>query len=349
MLICHIAPFAPNRCGLYESARDMARADIQGGNDVVFVDAGVTIDGKRENSQIGVVDDRAGFKLQTSDNTWIDKADVIIMHTGISDSWLVKNQTPLIWVVHGRPLACFRPERMNDGNSYSLYQNVAQWKRTKKMLYFWEEYRSHWSHLFNGKDLILPHPVIDETRFNNNCEIHKFKNKGACNILICDSERIDIDLYELVVGILKVSKKYPFIKFHFTSIDLPLPNCWNLLLGELQKQGSLGDISGRLSNMEQLYKASDCVISPNKIITRTIGESLSCGTPVISQSNKLNFVSDYTCDMSEPDELIDVMDMFIKDFNNGIDKQAIIERSKVFSLSEYSKKMNDVYQEVISC
>ncbi|MEY2669781.1 MAG: hypothetical protein RLZZ577_97 [Bacteroidota bacterium] len=43
MIICHIAPFAPNRCGLYEASRDMARADIVGNNQIIFIDAGITI------------------------------------------------------------------------------------------------------------------------------------------------------------------------------------------------------------------------------------------------------------------------------------------------------------------
>lgn len=345
MLICHIAPFAPNRCGLYEAARDMARADIYGGNDVIFVDAGITVDGNREPSQVGAVDNRGDFNLQTVDNSLIDKSDIIIMHTGVSDSWLVKNQIPLIWVVHGRPLACFRPERMDKSTSYSLYQNIAQWDRTKYMLYFWKEFKPHWSPIFNNKDLIVDYPVIDENRFNNASEIHYFANKGEYNILICDSEREDIDLYEMVVGILEIARIHKNVKFHFTSVDIPLKNCWNILLGELQKLGCLGDVSGRLGDMEKVYNACDCLMSPNRIITRTIGEALSCGIPVISQNNDFNMVSDYTCDMSNPKDILEAFNLFMSDKKKGlIKKEDIKERSKVFSLKNYSDRMNLIYK-----
>lgn len=352
MKIAHIAPFAPNRCGLYEAARDMARADILGGHEVYFIDAGITKNGKREQPVIGGVDDRAGFNLVTAKHELVDNADIIIMHTGINDSYLVRNQAPLIWVVHGRPLACFKPERMGKGQSYSLYRTVAQWKRTKGMLYFWKEFQPHWEDLFNGKDIILPYPVIDETRFNNNSLKKKLQNPGKINLLVCDSEREDIDIYELTVGLIEVVKKFPGVKIHFYGLDIPngkLKNCYNILFGKLKKYNGLGDVSGRVRDMEQLYNAVDCLVSPNRIVTRTIGEALSCGCPVISQNNPLNLVSDYTCDMSDPMDILEAVSLFIQDKNNNtINRDNIKKRANVFNLKVYSDYMNEVYKKVIS-
>lgn len=351
MIIAHVAPFAPNRCGLYEAARDMARADIIGGNDVLFVDAGITKDGKREAGQIGAIDNRGDFNLKTCDPKMLDFADIIIMHTGVNDSWLVRNQTPLIWAVHGRPLACFRPERMDKGNSYSLYWTVAGWKRTKGMLYFWEEFRPHWSPIFQGKDIVLPYPVIDEIRFNNK-EKYKLQNPGEINLLVCDSEREDVDLYELSVGLLEAVKQFPGLKIHYFGLDMKnndLPNCWNILLGEIKKYNGLGDVSGRVKDMQKIYNSVDCLISPNRIITRTIGEALTCGVPVISQNNPINLVSDYTCDMSDPKDILEAVSLFIKDRNNNtINRDNINKRAQVFNLKVYSDYMNEVYKKVIS-
>jgi hypothetical protein len=326
----------------------MARADIYGGNEVIFVDTGITSNAVREAPLVNAIDERAGFRLQTAEPKLIDTADIIIMHTGAIDNWIVKNQTPLIWVVHGRPLACFRPETQGKGESYSLYADVSSWKRTKKMLYFWQEFTPHWQPIFNGKDLILDYPVIDETRFCNVGDKHKFGNHGKYNILVCDSQREDIDLYEMVVGLLHACEKYPGMKIHFYGFDMPIPNCWNILLGKLKDIGGLGDLSGRVTNMELVYRACDCLISPNRIITRTIGEALNCGIPIISQNNPYNMVSDYTCDMSNPDDVLEAISLFVRDFDNKmIDKQAIIERSKVFNMANYSKRMNEIYKEVI--
>lgn len=349
MKIAHVAPFAPNRCGLYESARDMARSDIFGGNDVYFVDAGITSNGKKEEPKIGAVDDRGNFRLVTADCNVLDDADIIIMHTGLEDNKIVRNQTPLLWVVHGRPLACFRPERMGINYAYTLYQNVAQWKRTKGMLYFWKEHKPYWKGLFNGKDIVLDYPVIDETRFkplpNNNIDDDNF------HFLICDSEREDIDNFELVNGLIYTAKHVKNLKFHFYGMDTiegKLPNCWNLLLNQLKELNALGEVVGRVGDMEKVYNKMDCLISPNKIITRTIGEALSCGIPVISATNTFNMVSDITCDMGNVEEIKKAIETLVFNYRNGkIDKNEIINRSHVFSLESNSLVMNMIYKKIL--
>lgn len=346
MLICHIAPFAPNRCGLFESARDMARADIHGGNDVIFIDAGITVNGVRQEHKIGAIDDRAGFKLETADPALINNADVIVLHTGVLDNWLVKCQAPIAWIIHGRPLACFRPELQGKGISYSLYQNLAQWPRTKKMVYFWPEFKPHWDvFLHDDKTACFDYPVIDENRFNPDGAKHTFETPGKYNILICDSSREDIDLYELAIGCIEAVKQIPGLKFHFYGFDFPIPNCWNIVLGKLKELGGLGDICGRVNPMENIYRAADCLISPNRIITRTIAESLCCGTPVISENGCK--VADYTCNMSNPNDIVDAIKLFVNDYDNKQHKSGVLERAKLFNMTNYSNKMNEIYKEVV--
>jgi len=338
MKICHIAPFAPNRCGLYEAARDMARADVLGGNIVYFVDAGVTVGGVREDPKIGAIDDRAGFRLATADPAMINDSDIIVLHTGAPDIWLVKCQAPIIWVVHGRPLACFRPESQGKGNSYSLYKDVATWKRTKKMLYFWEEFKPHWDAVFGNKGVALDYPVIDEARFSPEGEKIKLQNEGKFNVLICDSSREDIDLYETVVSCVETANEITGIKFHFFGFEHPIQPCWNPLLEKLKKLGCLGDIYGRMGDMEKIYRSMDCLISPNRIITRTIGEAISCGVNVIAQNPCK--IADYTIDFAQPEQLKEALKKLM---NN---KPDTTERAKLLSSKKYYEKINKIYKEV---
>lgn len=327
----------------------MARADIHGGNDVYFIDVGITNnDGIKEAAQVGAIDNRAGFKLETADPALIDSCDVIVAHTGIPDHWIVRNQIPLIWMVHGRPLACFRPEQNGKSNSYSLYSSVSKWPRTKKMLYFWPEFKPFWDVCIpKEKHLILDYPVIDQNRFNSRGQRHVLENKGKYNLLICDSSREDVDLYELVTGCVEACKKIEGLKIHFYGFDYPIPNCWDIVLSELKRIGGLGDVVGRVSNMELVYRAVDCLISPNRIITRTIAESICCGTPVIADNNCT--VADYTCNMTNPFDILEAIEMFRNDFDNNMHKNGVLERSKVFSMDNYCEIMNKVYSEVITC
>ncbi len=350
MKIAHISMFGPNRCGLYEASRDMAKADVLSGHTVYFIDSGVSkIDGTREPSQIGAVDDRSGFKLTTAHPDLIDDADIIVMHTGIEDLKLVKNQAPIIWVVHGKPLDCFRPEQDGKRSSYSLYGDLSKWKRVKKMLHFWPEYIPFWSPVFpSEKHVCFDYPVIDEQRFNNEGKKHTLENSGKYNILICDSVRADIDLFEMVIGCIEVAKKYPNeFKFHFYGFEHDKIKCWQNVLAELKRVGGLGDVKGRFTNMEQVYRAVDCVFSPNRINNRVVAESLSCGKPVIQEIGG-NGLGDYFCNIPDTADVVEAFTLFKNDFYSmKIDANKIIERSKVFNIKYFSEKMNELYKSVM--
>lgn len=329
LTICHIAPFAPSRCGLYEAARDMAKADALAGHQVIFIDCGVVAGGKIEPYVVGGIDNRGNFNLVTGSHEQIDQADIIFMHSGCPDSWLVTNQTPLIWVVHGRPKASFLP---NEGVSYQLYYDVAKWKRSKHMLYFWPEFKQHWQF---GNDLVLSFPCIDNERFCPEGEKYEIKNLGQKNILISDSDREDVGLYDLMIGCIETAKVIKGLKFHFIgSLEFPIQRRYQLLLDRLNALGSLGDVIGRVTNLETVYRSMDCLLSPNKIIVRTIAEALCSKLPVIAQNG---CKTAHICvDFNNPNDVVEGFKMFF-------DKTDFEDFSHLFTMQEYSKKMEVVY------
>lgn len=347
MNIVHISPFAPNLSGLYEASRDMAKADVLAGHQVFFIDAGIPNNGVLPPCQVGAVDERAGFRIETAHPDVINDADIIIMHGGFQDAALVKSQAPIIWMVHGKPLDAFRPESKGGRVSYTLYGDISQWQRVKKMIYFWPEYKPFWSPIFpENKHEVFYYPVIDEQRFCHEGEKHILENAGKYNILICDSVRDDIDLFELVIGCIETAKKYPNeFKFHFYGFNHPILDCWERIFAELKRVGGLGDLKPRFSNMENVYRAVDCVISPNRITNRVVAESLCCGVPVIQEVG--GKMCDYSCYMPDPFDIVEVFEIFKEEYDNKlIDKQSIIDRSKVFNMANYSARMNQIYEEI---
>lgn len=346
--IGHVSYFGVNRSGLYEASRDMAKADLKAGNQVFFFDAGVPEKNERKPIQVGAIDDRMNFKIQTCHPDLLNEMDIIILHTGIDDKFVVKSDAPFIWVVHGKPLDCFRPEQDGIRESYSLYNNLSKWQRAKYMLYFWKEFKPFWCNFPEEKHLILDYPVIDEDRFNNNSQDqYQILDKGKYNVLICDSDRADIDKFEMVIGAIETAKQIKGIKFHFVGMDLPIKNCWKTLFEELNKVGGLGDIKGRMGNMEQFYRSMDITFSPNRILNRVVAESLCCGTPVIQELN-IHGLSDYQCYIPNPQNVVNEFKKFVDDFdNNRINREQIIQRSKVFNLHNYSVKMQPVYDGIL--
>ena len=347
MKIGHISYFGPNRSGLYEASRDMAKADILGGNQVFFFDAGVPEKDGRAEPKIGSIDDRAGFKIEVADPNLIPEMDVLIMHMGIEDCYLAQSQAPIIWVVHGKPLDCFRPEQNGERNSYSLYNQLSLWPRAKKMVYFWPEYKQFWPAFPEEKNLIFDYPVIDRNRFNYDGQTYEIENPGKYNVLICDSDRSDTDKFEMIIGAIEAAKKIEGLKFHIFGLEFPLKQCWKTVLAKLDEVGGRGDINTRVTDMEKVYRSMDLTFSPNRIINRVVAESICCGTPVM-QEMSMHTMADYNCYIPNPKSVINAFKNFVDDFkNNSIDRKKIIERSKVFDLENYYTKMNQVYRKIL--
>jgi hypothetical protein len=81
------------------------------------------------------------------------------------------------------------------------------------------------------------------------------------------------------------------------------------------------------------------LISPNRIITRTVAEAISCGINVIAQDPCK--IADYTCDMAQPEQLKHAL---IKLMNKKTDTT---ERAKLLNMESYIDQMNAIYSEVI--
>jgi glycosyltransferase involved in cell wall biosynthesis len=126
---------------------------------------------------------------------------------------------------------------------------------------------------------------------------------------------------------------------------MPLKNCWNILLGRLKTAGILGDVSGRVTNMEMVYRACDGLISPNKIIVRTIAEALSCGIPVIAEEGCK--VADFGCKMNDAYDVAEAIKMWANSIDKGMHKNLVLNRAEKFSMKNYYTKMNEIYSEVV--
>ena len=348
MRIAHIAPFAPCRAGLYEASRDMARADIMIGHEVYFIDAGVEIGGSREQPVVGGVDDRAGFRVITAHPDNMKLADVIVLHTGIPDEWLTDVHAPIIWIVHARPLAAFRPAQ-NRGASSFFYGYKMKQPQIKKAVYFWPEFEPFWKIVIPEEKLYaFDYPVIDQHRFSPGGEKHIInpEHLGESNGLICDSWREDIDIYETVCGAIEAARNIPGLKWHLYAFDNPIPECWTYLIEELKRLGAMGELCARMPNMENVYRGFDFLLTPHRIVTRVIGEALSCGLPVVAANGCR--VAQETADICNPYSVADAVKKItnrLTDSKEEVRMEALMEARK-FDLAKFGMQMNKLYQEI---
>lgn len=345
MRIVHLAPFGPNRAGIYEAARDMVRADVLVGHDVTFVDVGVQTSTEREPCRVGAVDDRGGFALKTADPVVVDEAELVVAHSGVPDAWLVRTQCPLVFVMHGRPQASFRLELSRGISSYSCYAGVAKWPRTKALVHFWPEFQPYWRTVMPAHKLVaLDFPPVDRERFAPDGERHVIerRHRGRYNGLICDSWREDVDPFDSLNAAVEAARKIPGLTWHLYGMD-QTDGPTGMLIDALRRAGALGELCGRVPNMEQIYRSMDFVLTPHRIVTRVVGEALACGTPVVAADGCK--VTPYTAPPHEPSSVAEE----IRFLTTRLDKQAAevreeaLEAAERFSLSRYSAAINEVY------
>ena len=348
MKIIHFTMFAPNACGLYEASRDMVVADRMAGHDSNVVDVGIYAGDNHIPGSPGKVDDRGAHKIISVDPEEAVDADVLIAHTGVPDPWIAWNQAPLIWVLHGRPLACFRPEQNGGRNSYSLIAGLAQKPRIKAMLSFWPHHSKYWEPIIpNEKLFCLVAPPIDEFRFSPYGDKHFFGIMGGdINVMVAESWREDVDIYEITHGMIQAAKDHKGIKFHFYGMETNV-SAWNYLLDQLRNLGALGEVWTRKPNIEEVYRAADIMLSPQRIVTRTVGEALSCGLPVIAAHGCEHATFRTTPD--EPETVSDSINTAITalKFNKDEVMRNVNHAAESFSLHKYSKAMNKLYEKIV--
>ena len=350
--IVHFAPFAPNGSGMYEAARDMVVADHKAGHDVLMVDVGATYtkDNRKDEPKAGQEDHRGNVKIITALPEESLDADLYICHTVVPHEWIVKTQTPIIFVMHGRPAACFNTELAEaNTSSYTLTKDISAWPRTKAMLTFWPHHMKFWEHIIKPDKLVcLDAPPIDEIRFNPKGPVYDFADKiGDYNIVMADAQRSDSNMFSIMNGAITAAKAISGLKFHLFAMPEILPRCWSVLTDELKKLNALGAIWARRENMEEVYRAADLLLSPQKIVTRTIGESLSCGTPVITEYGCE--YSTYQTVSNDPQKVAETLYQAVKDLKNKPSEvnNKVEEAARDFSLARYSNEMNKIYEQII--
>lgn len=347
--IAHFAPYAPHMAGIYEAARDFVRADRQAGRIAEFVDTGATMGGTRQPAQVGAVDERPGFALQTVARTAVEDFDLFVVHDDPGYQFLRRNTAPIVAVIHGRPLAS------RESGGWDFVSTFASWERTRKLVTLWPRHLNFWAAVVPPEKLrALPAPPIDQEQFSATGPAHEFEpaDRGEFNVLVADSWR-EIDPWEMMHGLLLAAPRIPGLKVHTYAAepvgDPPqIPRSWDYLFQAMHRAGIRGEVCGRKPSLDAVYRACDLVASPHVIATRIVGEALSCGTGLLAARG--NDFAQFTCDPGDPEDvagsLVRAWESW-KRFGRGLDG-LVREAATAFSLGRFSEAIGRVYQEALS-
>lgn len=383
MKIAHLAAVTPGQCGLWETTREIVLAEQSQGIDARIIDTGnwcesnevkraaakmmpyfrnlgdaaglgvkSALEYMKKNKVFEVKPKEKGYEdrgVVIEDTKWLDEADIIVGHSGFPPDMQTRNDVPYIMCCHGRPKSSFLLEWSGQYPVYFSYTKMNKDVRVRRFVTFWNEHIPQLSMIIDPNKLAYIPACVDMERFNPEGETHPFEKMGKRNIVICDIWREDIDPYQVVHNCHYFCKKNPEWKFHvFGAKPQKELGPWNILLGECQKQGTLGEVAGLVKEIEQVYRTADMMVTPHRIATRTVRECLASGLPLVAEEG--NPYTPYHAPTWDTPRFIREMERCAKNIEISPDtiKYKMIKSAKDnFSMENTGKAMCALFEDVL--
>lgn len=276
---------------MYETARDMIKAERLCGHEVEMVDVG--IDGKR---QIGAVDDRAGCRIEARDYSAVAGFDLYVINCNVPEKFWNESTTPAVQIMHGRPASSFRLQQQKKQPVYDIHARRAADPRLRRFISLWPEHLPFWRAIIpNGKLVSTSAPPVDRDLYAPQGDMAPISVDGRFNILIADLWRDDSDPYFLLNGLIELARQRQDFVLHLYACSSPL-GPWAHLINALRRAHVLGTLYGMTKDIAKVYRAVDVTLTGNRIATRIMRESLACGTPIIAPNGATQSVAAFAAD-----------------------------------------------------
>ncbi len=275
--IAHFATFSPNRCGLYATARDMIAAERSVGIDAEMVD--VHLEKGRFICSEGLED---GW-LKTVGTGWAEKADLFVCHSAVPKK-LRDSGTPIILCLHGRPESSFLLDFHKKMPTIDSSIAHGTDKRYWGFISFWPEYLYNHSRLLPKDKLFYVPAMVDLKHYTPKGVNYSFKKeKGSPNIIIADIWREDVTPYNVLYAAARFRTQYcPDAKIHLYGIPKNKKDTTRKLTEAIKKTAGIGDICPLITNIGDVFRAGDFLVTPHCIATRVVREALACGLPIVA-------------------------------------------------------------------
>lgn len=321
MKLAHVVPVTPGACGMYETVHDLVLAERRIGIDACIIDPRLTereLRAKVQETEPPHLDAKCpacghDFKLYqnaqvktgiTRPPAWsgdrgvciaplshAGAVDVIVSHSGLDERFNAFSQ-PRIHVAHGRPNSSYRIERDGEHPIYGVYRKMADDPRWRYIVTLWPGFEYYWSLVFPRVRVI--NPFVDLERWNVGPADYDFDGKrGEINVVIADMWRKDADPFHSIHAFALFAEKHPEARLHVYGMD-GNDRGRDVLLAALKDRGVLGETVHMVRDLAPMYCAADMVITPHRIATRVVRETLACGTPIVAASG--NPYTPYTAD-----------------------------------------------------
>lgn len=267
MKLAHIAIITPGQCGLYETTRELVSALRKQGVDSRICDPTTEKHGEDRGALFANLD-------------WAETADLLVNHSGLG-SRMEATTIPVVHVLHGRPRSSFLLEMGGKTTVVSYHYHKNRDARWKAAVTFWPEHVPYHEVMWPDKPIHVVQPPVDLERWTpEGPSGYAWHGMGGdFNVVCTDAWRQDTDPYSAVHAFALCARKASGWKLHIYGASKIL-RAWAPLLKRIQDDGNLGQVTGWVSGLANVYRAANLMITPHTIHTRAVREAMACGCPV---------------------------------------------------------------------
>lgn len=273
MKVAHAVVITPNRCGLYETTRELVT-----GLRALGVDSRM-VDPAPKNVKKPPTEDR-GAPYATMG--WGVDADIIVNHSGFDTTPLAATSQPWVLAAHGRPRSGFLSEVRGSTPCYSWKGNKNKDERLKRVVTFWPEHVPYWQFIMPDKPIEVVPSSVDLERWKlDGPKGYGFHGKkGSHNIVITDPIREDVDWFYPLQAAGLLAREVEGVKVHVYG-RIGKTRGHDALIRRIQDDGNMGEVQSWVTGLDNVYRAASFVLTANEIDVRTVREAEACGCPVV--------------------------------------------------------------------
>lgn len=332
--VAHFVRVTPHAAGLYESTREICMGQRQYADcDARLID----VEGLVSKSELKPRVDTEERGCPISNMQWaVEEADVHILHTGIPTA--AEGKKPLVQWMHGLPEYAYYSQMLVEMNtnksvveskiagtvpfsgSWTLCAKyVPEKPYTKGCITCWERHTAFWQAYF--KNVITIDHFVDLEGFQPNGKLWSLARKAegtGLNILWADHWRYTAfkDPFQVIHGVAQFCRatgsklhlwamptEYNETEKRNIPIVQQLGHPWNIIYHQFSD--IIGDMFVVHSNLDEVYRAVDLVVTTSCDNTRLVLEAQACGTPVLARSGA---DVEYTVDWNHPKQVNAVLE-----------------------------------------
>jgi len=273
MKVAHAVTVTPNRCGLYETTRELVVGLRQIGIDSRMVEVS-----KKNKLHPGGISDRGAI---FADMDWGVASDVIANHSGFDTTPLAKSKQPVIHVAHARPQSSFNSEKDGSTPVYSYHYRENKNPRFKVVVTFWTQHIPYLQVMWPDTPIHHVQAPVDLNAWTSNGPTgYKFSNKGGkINIVCTDGFRNDINPFAAINAYILWARGRSGTRLHI--YGMRNTKGWTPLIRRMQDDGIFGELKPWVKGLANVYRAADALITSHSIDTRSVREAMACGCPII--------------------------------------------------------------------